>query len=219
MVQFAINSVITQGYKNWEMVICDDGSDVHIGDVLSEMNIRDSRITIKRLDDTLDDKANVGSRSGMMLNEAMQESDADVAITLCDDDGLFPDALEHLAEFYSNNDVIYSYGLVSIYDPSLVADYRELPSVNTSASLNHGVPVQPSCAVDASQVSWRLNEDTRDLFPYPQTAALDAVVFQRLYDLYSLCICSNIIVQYKGIFHDQLGRRMSAGRDINPIVQ
>lgn len=211
---------MSQSYNNWNMVICDDGSDIPIQSVLSSMQISDSRITIKRMNDSLEHKEQFGSNSGRMLNEAMAESDSDISIILCDDDGLYPDYLLNLNMFYSNHpEIMYSYGHVSLYDPQSITDIKDIPQVNLDTFLNKTLSINPVCAIDASQVSWRLNDLTNDLFPFPQTAALDAVVFQKLYDLYGNCVYNNIIAQYKGWFLDQLGNRMYFGFGLDPLVK
>lgn len=211
---------MSQSYNNWNMVICDDGSDIPIQSVLSSMGIIDSRITVKRMNDSLEHKEQFGSSAGRMLNEAMMESNSDVAIILCDDDGLYPDYLFNLNEFYSSNpDVMYSYGHVNIYDPQSIANIDDIPESNLNTALNQRSSVNPSCVVDASQVSWRLNQSTNNLFPFPQTAALDAVVFQKLYNLYGLCMYNNIVCQYKGIFSDQLGNRIHLGLGLDPLIK
>lgn len=220
LVKFAINSVTNQSYDNWQLVICDDGSDVHIDEVLSSMQVNDSRISIKRLEDSIEYKERSGSRSGKMLNEAMSKSDSDVVIVLCDDDGLFPEYLNELKEFYEKNqDTMYSYGHVSIYNPQQFIDLDSLPEPNFNITLNNFHDLNPVCVVDASQVSWRLNENTNSLFPSPQTAALDAVVFQKLYELYGLCKFNNTVAQYKGWFIDQMGNRLMNGLGIDPMIK
>ncbi len=217
LVKFALSSVLTQSHEDFELVICDDGSDIHIDDVLKTLNISDSRIKTKRLNDSIEQKSVVGSRSGLMLNEAMSESDADIVIILCDDDALYPKALESLNQFYSGNqEIIYSYGKVSIYNPAIA----EVPKSNLDTPLNrHKGSIMPVCHVDASQVSWRLREENSGVFPYPQNASLDAAAFQHLYNLYGLCPPNEVVVQYKGEFEDQLGNRMRNGVGLNPTIQ
>jgi glycosyltransferase involved in cell wall biosynthesis len=220
LVKFAIKSVLSQSHGDWQMVLCDDGSDIHVQDVLDSMGIDDSRISIKRLNDTIHQKQSIGSRSGVMINEACVESDCDIAIILCDDDGLFPAYLDSLNKFYiENQSIYYSYGSVSLYDPEPFIDSSIMPDINLNSPLNHGHAVMPSCMVDASQVSWRLNNDTRSLFPSPQTTNLDEEVFRKLHNLYGLCVFNGTTAQYKGWFSDQMGNRMIDGSGIEPRIQ
>lgn len=220
LVKFAINSVLSETYENWELVICDDGSDVTAEEVLLSMGIQDERIKIKRLNDSIYDKETVGSRSGKMMNEATCESDADYVIILCDDDGIFPGYLEGLNKFYEKNPIIkYSYGHVSIYNPQFFIDTEQLPEKDLSVHMNYTHDLNGNCMLDASQVSWKLNKYTESIFPFPQTAALDAVVFQKLFELFGPCKFNGLVAQYKGWFVDQMGNRLDQGLGIEPMIQ
>ena len=220
LVRFAINSVLSQSHTNWQLAICDDGSDVSAQQVLSSMGIGDSRISIKRIDYRPGEKESLGSRSGLMLNECMSESNSNIALVLCDDDGLYPEYLSNLNEFYKNNEsCFYSYGHVSIYDPEQFIGLDSLPENNFNIVLNRTDNLNASYNVDASQVSWRLDEFTRGIFPYPQTANLDAVVFQKLFEAYGVCVFNNIVAQYKGWFDDQLGNRIMRGDNGGPRIR
>jgi hypothetical protein len=151
----------------------------------------------------------------------MIENDSDISLILCDDDALAPDSLKNLNSYYQENpDVMYSYGHVSVYNPEEVKDYASL-HIDTDHWLNrHYYPINPYCQVDASQVSWRSKPAlARGLwFPSPQTSALDAEWYKKLFDEFGACQYNGVITQYKGIFPDQMGSRtdMFTPRDRGP---
>jgi hypothetical protein len=205
-------SVLDEDYSDFELAICDDGSDVHISDVLDDMGIeQDDQIQWYRLDDDAEYKRAYGSRAGMMLNDAMSNSNADIAIILCDDDMIYPSYFQGLSDFYEQNpDVGYSFGYVSLYDPT---NSEFPPADNFDSSLNHAAPVWPVNMVDASQVSWRLRDSYGlvTYFPEQQTINLDASAWGPLSAKFGPCIPNDLRAQYKGWFWDQMGRRVEQG--------
>ena len=102
MVRFALESIKMQSYKNWELVFVDDGSDIPGRPIVEEI-LRDDLDKIKfyNTNHSVKDKINQGgSIFGYYWTQAMYESNADISIMLCDDDGIFPDALENLSNYY-----------------------------------------------------------------------------------------------------------------------
>jgi Glycosyl transferase family 2 len=210
MVRFALDSICAQDYDEYHVAVIDDGSVTPIRSVLDKYLWLPETVSIYETGDSVEQKLiQGGSRHGQFINEALEESDADVAIILCDDDALYPGYLSALANYYTRNPfVAYSYGTVSVYDPLRVQDYSEIVD-NFESDLNKNMPLNPYCQVDASQVSWRIAPVLAEgiSFPSPQTAALDAVVYQQLYDSFGFCFPNNIVAQYKGVFRDQMGKR------------
>jgi len=129
---------------------------------------------------------------------------------LCDDDAIYPTYFDNLCTYYVDNPTIqYAYSHVLLFNPE-VDNYKECTSrIN---HLNYAVPINPVCHVDASQVSWRLaaSKAHNITFPYPQTACLDAVVYQQLFNALGVCHYTGFVGQYKGWFDGQLGRRNDA---------
>ena len=213
MVKIALESIKRQSYHNWEVAFCDDGINYLGKPIVEETFSKEDLEKFKfyATGDSPEQKINQGgSKHGQMLNEAMQESDADIAFILCDDDALYKDYLNNLVSFYNNNpNLIYSYGKVSIYNPHDFISFETLED-NFNHVLNHiGGPISPYCTVDASQVSWRLNDfkEAEIKFSFPQTAALDAVLYQQLEAAFGKCHPNECVAQYKGIYPQQLGNR------------
>jgi hypothetical protein len=169
--------------------------------------------------DTIEQKiANGGSRFGDLVNQAIDKSDADIGLMLCDDDALMPNVLGQLNDYYTMNPhVQYSYGHVLTYNPYDAPNYQNIKGRYGSSLNNYDQPINAFCKVDASQVSWRMGfyKNAGISFPFPQTAALDAIVYQQMYDMMGPCEFNGKFVQYKGVFPDQLGTRKDPYRPVD----
>lgn len=212
MVRLALESVKSQNYDNWELAVIDDGSIIPAEKIVKEFFGDDSRVKIYNTEDTDQQKIDRGgSIFGKFWNKAVEESDADIAIMLCDDDALYPEYLSKLNDYYEQNpDVIYSYSHVSIFDPSQTTDIHSVQTDTGHWLNNHTEPINPFHQVDASQVSWRTwtFKQDRVAFPFPLTVALDAALYTQLFEKYGNCVFNGLISQYKGWFFGQLGQRM-----------
>ena len=212
MVRFALDSVAEQSYRNYSLAIIDDGSAISAWDIVHEHYFGKFPSTVLyRTDDSIEDKiAQGGSRHGEQINYAIMDSDADVAILLCDDDAIYPGYLEGLAKYYSDNpSVNYSFGHVQTFNPYEAEDYNHIVGNPIVFLNNHFYPINPYCQVDASQVSWRLDayREAGIEFPSPQTSALDADVYRQMYSAWGPCEFNGLTTQYKGWFEDQMGNR------------
>lgn len=217
MVRFALDSIAAQDYDNFWVSIIDDGSQSPIEPIVEKYPFID-KVSIWQTGDSIDQKhAQGGSRFGEQVNKALELSDADVAMMLCDDDALLPSTLTGLYQYYTvHPEVTYSYGHVLTFDPMQPANYQSIKGRYGHQLNSYNQPINAFCRVDASQVSWRLKPyiEAGITFPHPQTAALDAVVYQQMYDRLGPCVFNELVVQYKGIFPDQLGLRKDP---FNPI--
>jgi glycosyltransferase involved in cell wall biosynthesis len=215
MIKIALESIKRQSYHNWEVAFCDDGIN-YLGKPIVESMFSEKDLNKFKFYATGDSpeqkKRQGGSKHGQMLNDAMTESNADIAFILCDDDALYQDYLKNLVNFYEENpNSIYSYGKVSIYNPNDFISFEELKD-NFNNVLNHrSGPISPAYTVDASQVSWRLNnfKEVGIKFLSPQTAALDANLYQQLEKAFGKCDANECIAQYKGLYPQQLGNRQN----------
>jgi glycosyltransferase involved in cell wall biosynthesis len=213
MIKIALESIKRQSYHNWEVAFCDDGIN-YLGKPIVESMFFEKDLNKFKFYATGDSpeqkKRQGGSKHGQMLNDAITESDADIAFILCDDDALYQDYLKNLVNFYEENtSSIYSYGKVSIYNPNDFINFEELED-NFNNVLNHrSGPISPAYTVDASQVSWRLKnfKEAGIKFLSPQTAALDANLYQQLEAAFGKCDANECIAQYKGLYPQQLGNR------------
>jgi len=218
MVKLALQSIRDQGYTDWELAFFDDGSDISGKEIaLSMLSEHTDKIIFFNSEMTKEDKINNGgSMLGFYWNKAMYSSDADIGIMLCDDDALYENYLENLNDFYTKNkDVLYSYGHMSIFNPE---DHSDIGTIKTDTDdrSNYTTTINPHCALDASQVSWRIDAaKEHDIkFPYPKTSNLDAAIYEQFFYSFGYCQYNGTIAQYKGSHPDQMGARLHAEFDV-----
>jgi len=215
MVRFALQSLKDQNYDNWQLLFCDDGSPFSGEKVLYEYFPENTNVKYVNTQTTLEEKQKIGSSFGKFLNEFILENPSDICLVICDDDALCKNYLFELNNWYNNNpDKNYSFCNVVPYNPFSIKSLNEV-DINSTCVLNYKgqMEINPVCKVDSSQVSWRTNAFTEHgvRYPYPQTSALDASLFQQLYNIFGLCPYNQIVGQYKGFHPEQLGNR----RDLN----
>lgn len=96
-----IESILSQTYRNWELLITDDCSTDNSRDIIEEYAAKDSRIKLLKL------KENSGA--GVARNNSIQAAKGRF-IAFCDsDDRWYPDKLEKQLAFMSINDCAMSH--------------------------------------------------------------------------------------------------------------
>lgn len=210
MVRYALDSIAAQNYENFEVAVIDDGSLNPIQPIIETYPFIDKSFFFNTEDTVAKKLARGGSMFGYKVNQAIEWSESDLGIMLCDDDALAPEYLARLSDFYmAHPNLNYSYGHVLTYDPYDPVPYSQIKG-NYVHFLNYNdQPIDPYCKVDASQVSWRLDAFVEDgiRFPFPQTSALDADVYRQMYNVWGPCRFNGLVTQYKGVFSDQMGKR------------
>jgi len=229
---FGLKSVLQSSYPNWTIDFIDDSTDQDgdvvvnefFGDHCSYLNSLDyygEEINYKdkiRIYKTGNVREAGQSIFGKFANQAMEESDADISLMLCDDDALLQDYLLNLKNFYIENpEAIYSYSHLLEYDPSKIDSLEDIRYIKHSHDysgfyLNHREPLNPNCRVDSSQVSWRRRNFLEDgmKFPFPKTRDLDAFIYKQMFAKWGACHWNKLVGEYKGWFDDQLMKRSSA---------
>jgi glycosyltransferase involved in cell wall biosynthesis len=217
----ALESIIKSTYDNWHLTFVDDSGDDSFKETFLNFGFDKSKINYTPILMSDDEKINIGgSIFGKYVNEAIQNTDADIIILICDDDALFPNYMENLNKFYTENpDKMWGYSHVKFFNPETqhYLESTEKPSnktFNTSNLNDYTSPIHPSCKVDSSQVSFRKNAFTQTnlWYPYPHTKDLDRNVFEKLYTQIGQCHFTNCYGQYKGWFANQLGVRARQGK-------
>ncbi len=217
LVRNTLNSIRELQSDNWELAFIDDGSIAEGEPIAREIFTERElwRTKFYRCNDSIEQKrVQGGSRHGQYNNEAICNSDADYFIMLCDDDAIIPDYFARLNEVLGFKPYPYAYCNILFFNPSKES-YKNatiMPRERFQGSnyrLNHHHPLNPSCCIDASQMICNTGCVKEGLvkFPYPQTACLDANVYQQLYALYGNCTPVNIYGQYKATHVQQLGNR------------
>ena len=216
IVKNALNTIAALQSDNWELAIIDDGSPRPIQPIAEEI-LKDhiSKVKFYQTGDTLEQKIQRGGIFGQYINKAMDDSNADLVMIVCDDDAVVPDALINLSNWFeANPNAMYCYSHVIPYDPTRQTAGPHLPRLPHGT--NHFGPINPVCQVDASQVVFRkICHDSGNVnYPYPSTCNLDAHTFGQLFANYGLAPFSGLIVQYKGWFPAQLGNRRASPQDM-----
>jgi glycosyltransferase involved in cell wall biosynthesis len=218
LVKVALNSIKIHNYTNWEIAFIDDGSEEPgepiVKEILSEHL---DKIKFYNTNDSIDIKMlrskEHGSIFGKYAQQAVEESDADIVIMLCDDDALYPEYFNNLNKYFQlHPDEKYVYSHIHTYDPMLTK-LEDNPSYEHH-HLNKDWPLNPHFNIDMSQVAWRRQPfiDSGIKFPYPMTANLDAVVYNQMHNHFGDCNFSGFFSEYKAMFkggyNDQLSHRM-----------
>ena len=216
LVREALFSIRESGYKNWELAIVDDGSEIPVADILLETfnNEEIAKTKIYSTNQTKEQKiAQGGSIFGKYANDAMLESDADLCFMVCDDDCITPWYMDLLNDFYSSApEVMYSYCDVITMDPTIDSWREKLKEPASDHFLNHNH--NPHCmgnSKDSSQGSWRMKciKEGGVRFPAPLTAALDYYVWLQLNQVYGPGVFNGIVGQVKSYWASQLGNTSS----------
>jgi len=96
-----VNSVFSQTYKNWEMIIVDDCSEDNSKEIISELSTKDKRINPIFLE------KNVGAAEAR--NIAIRQSKGKYVAFLDSDDLWNPKKLEKQLYFMNKNEIVFSY--------------------------------------------------------------------------------------------------------------
>ena len=243
MVRNALESIRDQDYTNWFLTFIDDGSKAPGGHVVEEIlgeklgqfkscgysaeknaTFREyEKGILYRLEDTPEIKAaQNGTRHPEFMNygvlEVLGAKDSDVVAVICDDDGLYPGALQALNDYYTVNPAVgYSYHSLAVFDPFIEKPNPE--HANREFWLNHRRDVPSAfCVCDSSQVTYRRMYFTQHGVRYPNIAgrALDAHLYGLLQN-YDICRFNGLVGAYKGSFSNQLSYRISPETEYYPI--
>jgi hypothetical protein len=205
----ALNTIAELQSDNWELAIIDDNSPRPIKPIAEEiLKNHLHKVKFYNTEDPIEERKVRGGIFGKFINQAMDESDADVVMIVCDDDAVVSDALINLsAWFEAHPDKMYCYSHVIPYDPSRETAGPHLPRAYHYTNFLH--TLAPACQVDASQVVFRktCHDSGNVWFPHPSTCNLDAHIFGQLNACYGPADFSGCAAQYKGWFSGQLGKR------------
>lgn len=133
---YAIESVLSQKYENWELILVDDGS---IDNSLAIANMyaeEDSRIRV--ISDGMNKKL------PYRLNQLIKESTGDFIARMDADDIMHPERLEKQLSFLETNKSydLVSTGLVSIDNDNIVKGYRRVESLyDNFSNIENSYPI------------------------------------------------------------------------------
>ncbi|MDM0700696.1 glycosyltransferase [Clostridium perfringens] len=93
--EISIQSILNQTYKNFELIIVDDGSENLVIDLLNDLNIKDSRVKVIR------NEKNIGLAKA--LNLGLEYCSGQYIARMDDDDIAYSDRLEKQLNFVCDN--------------------------------------------------------------------------------------------------------------------
>ena len=216
----ALNSLLNITYPEFEVHFIDDGSinkgEPIVRDVCSSII---DKFTFHYINNTIEEKKEQkGSIHGQYLNLAIEKSNADHVIILCDDDAIYPDFLNKFNDFLNeeeNKNKKYFYHKILLFD-SLKEPYTEsIKRNNLNLRYNeHNYPMCCRGAVDSSQVTYDRKSFVDDglSYPSPQTEMLDYFIFQLMYDKWGNAYNTNLISQVKSYNETNLIERGLNGK-------
>lgn len=225
LVKNALNSILLSDsyHQDWEMVFLDDGSLIPGRPIVEEI-LKDhlKKIKFVKSDMKLEDKLSKGLILGKIANDAIKNSNAEIAIILCDDDELHPEYLKNISRYFKeNSSVLYAYSKINIYNP-IFQKSEGISNLNHKYNQWDG-PINPVGKVDASQVSWRLDcckfmgawfeESTNVVKDKPWLIDTDKAFFENLHAKCGDCHPTGFVSQYKGVHDYQLLWHKNAGID------
>ena len=122
-LSYAILSVLSQSYKEWELILTDDGSSDNSLAIANMYAEEDSRIRV------VSDGRN--KKLPYRLNQLIEESTGDFIARMDADDIMHPERLEKQLSFLETNKSydLVSTGLVSIDKDNIVKGYRRVESL------------------------------------------------------------------------------------------
>ena len=211
----ALESILEIDYDNFEVHFIDDGS-VQKGEPIVREKCASiiDKFTFHYIDNTPQQKDKQGgSIHGKYLNIAIQESDADYVMILCDDDAIHPNFFKKFNDFINqegDNRKAYYYNHTIIYD-CLTENWKTgLERGNKNHFTNrHTQPISPSFNVDSSQIIYSRRKFLSDglSYPFPQTKNLDAAIYSQMVHHWGLCHFTGLDCQIKSHNGLNLGNR------------
>lgn len=128
----AVESIITQTYRNWEMIICDDASTDNSYEIACRLAQEDNRIKVLR------NKQNVGCN--IVLNRCIEQAQGKYIAIMDSDDVSLPTRLEKEVELLEKNPQYAIVGTSAIHfnekGDFMTMHYKERPQ---PADFAHGI--------------------------------------------------------------------------------
>ena len=126
-----IESILSQTYKNWEFIICDDCSKDNTLKILTEFSEKDERIKV------LHNPKN--ARLAASLNNCLKIAKGKYIARMDVDDICLPERLEKQVEFLENNPEFSVVGsAVNIFDGENIISTRKLKEYPTKSTVLYG---------------------------------------------------------------------------------
>lgn len=210
-------------HSDWSLFFFDDNSPISGEPIVNDiLQLHLEKVVIHRSNQTIEDKVENGLMLGKAANEIMRQSDADIVITLGDDDELVPTYLRDISHYFEKHpDEMYCYSKVYIFNPLFPHTKNQK---NTSGIYNKWFfPIDPVNKLDSSQVAFRLDCVKKHNICYPESSKgelpygvnFDASLFKQLFEKFGEINHTNLVAQYKGVHDYQLiWNKKRVGQDL-----
>lgn len=151
----AMDSVINQTYKSWELIIVDDGSDDSSIKIIEKYREQDARIQLIQL----------GKNSGATIarNKGIQQAKGDLMAFIDSDDVWMKDRLEKTVLFLLSNDYDFVYSSYKRCDESLrplLPDYIVTDALTFNDLLYHNPISTPTVLINIARLGKFYQPDT-----------------------------------------------------------
>ena len=210
----ALKSVLraNEYHKDLELMILDDNSPIPIKPIVKDvMKGHLHKVSVSNSKMSFDEKIHRGLIIGEYANFGIRQSDADIGITLCDDDEIYPTYLQDITQYFQKNpEVMYAYSHVSLFNPLIKSE--RVP--NLTSPYNKQGAINPVDVLDGSQVAFRLScckehgawfqQTTLCVEGMPWVKDTDKSFFEQLYERFGMAQPTGLISQYKAIHDWQL---------------
>jgi len=114
VIRRAINCVLKQTYKNWTLCLIDNGSTDKTSNIIREYGKKDERIKTFR-----NEKNNVWKKEHGLVFNISNSTDCDYVCTIDSDDELYPQFLEKMLSFLTQNNLDAAFcGIEYIHAPT-----------------------------------------------------------------------------------------------------
>lgn len=196
LLKRAIESVLGQSYRHFEIIVVDDGSDDDTPQILEMLKARDSRIATLR---------HTQSRGGNAArNSGVKAARGEFITGLDDDDEFYPHRIEKLLEAYDDRYAFITAGETVIGSSGRARYWRKRPLITRERIL-----LQNEVGNQALMRRQRLVDV--GMYDEGLTACQDYDLWIRLIDRYGSAKTVDVALQIKHDEHTHL--KVSAGRD------
>ncbi|MFC6382307.1 glycosyltransferase family 2 protein [Psychrobacter glacincola] len=204
----AIESVISQSFKDWELILVDDGSTDKSLEIAKSFESTDKRIRV--ISDGLNKKL------PYRLNQIIDESDYDYIARMDADDIIHPDRLRIQLEFLEKNpsyDLVSS-GIVSIDNSNQVYGYRGVKDIYTDFdAVKRSYPIAHASVL--SRRSW--NNRNKYNIDYPRSQDYELWSRSASKNDLKIAVLPDLLYYYReegNLFADKLVKSYHTGFEI-----
>ena len=201
MILDALQGIKNQTYKDFYVVVVDDGSNFDV--VKTVYDILDEQQPMVRVCvlPKMSMKNRIwNNRQGWYLNEIVQGTNTDFFIINSDDDVMHPEYVEKSRQYFIDNpEAMYAYGPCREFDRTK----EETPNDDSQLVTDFKTPVSAAGVIDICQIIFRTkpfqDKDKGIMFPEGKFWNLDEMVLRQLEKIYGECAYFPHMTMYKGM--------------------